>query len=206
VLVVYAGCSLVACFSILQSTVKSNRISGIIVILFCAVAWLGIQYLGYAEFSVAGKMLFSGDFQKNLKVQLELHSFERAIAKANTLEECWTILQSTAKNCGFRCERLRVGNTSVFESCLDSRATAIPDPPSEWRLRIPMLDGGYVDLTRPFDTAISASVVGPFVDAIRGTLAPVLRRLEMQRLEASAADSAAHTSVAADLEALSKSL
>ena len=187
VLVVYGVCSLVACFSILQSTVRSNRISGVITIVFCAVAWLGIQYLGYAEFSVAGKMLFSGDFQKSLKVQLELHAFEREIVKAETLDQCWRILQDTARSCGFRCERLRVADSSLFESCLDSRITEMTDPPAEWRLRVPMLDGGYVDLTRPFDTVISASVVGPFVDVIRGTLAPVLKKLELQHLEKPAA-------------------
>ena len=186
-LVVYGVCSLVACFSILQSTVRSNRISGVITIVFCAVAWLGIQYLGYAEFSVAGKMLFSGDFQKSLKVQLELHAFEREIVKAETLDQCWRILQDTARSCGFRCERLRVADSSLFESCLDSRITEMTDPPAEWRLRVPMLDGGYVDLTRPFDTVISASVVGPFVDVIRGTLAPVLKKLELQHLEKPAA-------------------
>ena len=88
VLVVYGVCSLVACFSLLQSTVRNNRLSGVITIIFCAVAWIGIQYLGYAEFSVAGKMLFSGDFQRTLKVQLELHTFERAIGTARTVADC----------------------------------------------------------------------------------------------------------------------
>jgi UDP-GlcNAc:undecaprenyl-phosphate GlcNAc-1-phosphate transferase len=173
VLVVYSVCSLVACFSLLQSTVRSNRLGGVITIIFCAVAWIGIQYLGYAEFSVAGKMLFSGDFQRTLKVQLELHTFEREIAKAETMEESWRLLQDTASRCGFRCERLFFDGDCVFESGQEAS-----DPGMEWRIRIPLLRSGYLDLTRPFSSMISSGVVGPFVDVIHGSLEPKLEALK----------------------------
>ncbi len=185
VLIVYGVCSLVACFSLLQSTVRSNRISGVITILFCAVAWVGIQYLGYAEFSVAGKMLFSGDFQKTLKVQLELHSFEREIAKAQTEEECWKLLHDTAGRCGFRCERLAIGESRVFETAVDVREPSAIVP-SEWRLRVPLGPAGYADLTRRFDSPISAAVVGPFVDVIHGTMAPRIEHFRARQLAATA--------------------
>ncbi len=62
-----------------------------------------------------------------------------------------------------------------------------------------MLDGGYVDLARPFDTIVSASVVGPFVDVIRGTLAPILRKLELQHLEVGSAVQHGRSPITADL-------
>ena len=89
VLVLYALCSLVAIFSLFQSESHNDRVSAAIIILFCAVAWVGIQYLGYAEFSVAGKMLFRGNFQRTLKAQLDLHALEKRLDQAASIEDCW---------------------------------------------------------------------------------------------------------------------
>jgi UDP-GlcNAc:undecaprenyl-phosphate GlcNAc-1-phosphate transferase len=176
VLVVYGVCSLVACFSLVQSSIRNNGLGGVITIIFCAVAWLGIQYLGYAEFSVAGKMLFSGDFQRTLKVQLELHTFEREIVKAKTIEEAWLLLQDTAHRCGFRCERLWLDGICIFESAHDAG-----DPGLEWRLRVPLPNSGYLDLTRSFTCMISSAVVGPFVDLVHGSLVPKLEELKRKQ-------------------------
>ncbi len=200
VLLVYGVCSLVACFSILQSTVRSNRISGIITIVFCAVAWLGIQYLGYAEFSIAGKMLFSGDFQKTLKVQLELRAFEREIAQAESVTECWRILQETSARCGFVCDRLCLGQDRVLEDYKSEDARDSSDIADGWHLRIPVLAHGYVELRRPFRTEISAAVVGPFVGVIHGSLAPRLRYLETQEIEASARRGVVGAALSSNLE------
>jgi UDP-GlcNAc:undecaprenyl-phosphate GlcNAc-1-phosphate transferase len=175
VLVVYGVCSLVACFSLLQSTVRNNRLSGLITIIFCAVAWIGIQYLGYAEFSVAGKMLFSGDFQRTLKVQLELHSFEREIAKATTVEDCWKLLVGTAERCGFINARLNLENQQVFTSELAHVEN--PGGNSQWSVHIPLSGFGYAEFARPFGTLISSAVVGSFVDAVHGSFDVNLREL-----------------------------
>lgn len=187
VLVVYGVCSLVACFSIFQSTVRNNRISGLITILFCAVAWMGIQYLGYAEFSVASKMLFSGDFQKTLNVQLDMRSFERDIACAKDEEECWTILRDTALRCGFFCERLRIGGSTTFENGAEASGSS-GSVPVEWRLRVPLPSDGYADLTRRFDSQISAAVVGPFVDLVYRVLADRVQKLRASPAGASRAE------------------
>jgi UDP-GlcNAc:undecaprenyl-phosphate/decaprenyl-phosphate GlcNAc-1-phosphate transferase len=171
VLVVYGVCSLVACFSLLQSTVRNNRISGLITIVFCAVAWIGIQYLGYAEFSIAGKMLFSGDFQKTLKVQLELHAFEREIEKSASLEECWLVLRKTAEGCGFHCKCLYIDSDLCFQA---ERPAGAAD---EWNLRVPLSETSYLELARPFRSEVSSGVVGPFVDVIHGSLRPKIEGL-----------------------------
>ena len=171
VLVVYAICSLVACFSLLQSTVRNNRVSGVITLIFCAVAWIGIQYLGYAEFSVAGKLLFSGDFQRTLKVQLELRSFEKEISTAKTYEECWRALADSSEKCGFHCERLRIDGATIFQSATGPAAQPL------WFLNLPILKNGSVEFSRPYASSISSAVVGPFVDVIHGALAPRLETI-----------------------------
>jgi UDP-GlcNAc:undecaprenyl-phosphate GlcNAc-1-phosphate transferase len=174
VLVVYLGCSIVACFSLLQSSVRNNRLGGIITIVFCAMAWIGIQYLGYAEFSVAGKMLFSGDFQKTLRAQIELRQFERDIAAATSVENCWRVLCRTSERCGFQCERLVYGHGQS----LDSRTAANP-PESQARylVQVPLPGGSHAEFSRPLNALVSAAVVGPFMEAVHWTFGPKLESL-----------------------------
>jgi hypothetical protein len=143
----------------------------LITIVFCAVAWIGIQYLGYAEFSIAGKMLFSGDFQKTLKVQLELHAFEREIEKSASLEECWLVLRKTAEGCGFHCKCLYIDSDLCFQA---ERPAGAAD---EWNLRVPLSETSYLELARPFRSEVSSGVVGPFVDVIHGSLRPKIEGL-----------------------------
>lgn len=171
VLVVYGVCSLVACFSLLQSTVRNNRIGGVITIVFCAVAWIGIQYLGYAEFSVAGKMLFSGDFQRTLKVQIELHAFESEIAKAVNLDQCWELLYGTAQRCGFSGVAIKLNDGREYAGGPTVGADRI------WTLEVPLAGVGSARLSRPFTSLISSSVVGPFVDAVSGSFGVRVREL-----------------------------
>ena len=71
-IVLYALCSLVAIFSLLYSQSHSNQVASVIVLVFCAVAWMGIQYLGYAEFTFAGRILLGGDLQRALRMQIDL--------------------------------------------------------------------------------------------------------------------------------------
>jgi len=56
-LVIYAACGLAATLSLLVET-GQNRMGGLIVVLFCAATWVGVQHLGYAEFGMAGKLVF----------------------------------------------------------------------------------------------------------------------------------------------------
>src|ERR1700736_4974876 len=53
VLTLYAACGIFATLSLL--TVWAPNV-GIVIVLFCACTWIGIQHLGYLEFGVAGRM------------------------------------------------------------------------------------------------------------------------------------------------------
>lgn len=164
VLILYAICSLLAVFSLLQSVVENDRISGVIIVMFCVVTWIGIQYLGYAEFSVAGKMLFRGDFQRTLKAQLELNALEKQLSDSKTMEECWKALVAAAPNFGFACLRLEVSPFSFEES-----PPATPEA-GRWNCRIPLVDMGFVEFSRDFEGSSLSTITGPFLDLIRRSL------------------------------------
>ena len=161
-LLLYGICSIVAVFSLLQSQVHSTGLSSVIVLLFCAVAWAGIQYLGYTEFSLAGKLLFRGDLQRTLKSQLDLHAFENAVRDARNPAACVKLIGETAEKFGFRMIQLQIAGENFAERF------ALSD--SCWDIRIPLEGSDFVELARmPGTEAISTSA-GPFLDVLRSGL------------------------------------
>lgn len=161
VLVLYALCGLAAAFSLLQGVMHS--FGGAVILLFGVFVLLGVQYLGYAEFDLAGKLLFSGEFQRSVGAQLELRKFRAALTAAGTASDCWYVIQGACAKFGFREVRLRLTGES-FEHIADDVAAA------SWTVRIPLANGDYAALVRPFASQELPMVVAPFVDLLREVL------------------------------------
>ena len=68
VLVIYGMCSLVAVLSLVASALH-NQFSGLIVLVVCGAAWLGIRHLDYAEFAMASRMFLGGRFRRIIDVE-----------------------------------------------------------------------------------------------------------------------------------------
>jgi UDP-GlcNAc:undecaprenyl-phosphate/decaprenyl-phosphate GlcNAc-1-phosphate transferase len=162
-LILYGICSLVAIFSLLQSVAQNDRISGVIVILFCAVAWVGIQYLGYAEFTLAGRLLFRGDFQRTLKAQLDLHAFEKAISECRKLEDCIKLVREMAHRFGFIVVEFDVCGRRFSESFVRSSTC--------WETHVPLSDNDFIALARDFNAPEISAAAGPFIEVLRNGLA-----------------------------------
>lgn len=161
VLVLYGLCGLAAAFSLLQGVVHS--FAGALILLFGVFVLLGIQYLGYAEFDLAGKLLFSGEFQRTVGAQLDLRKFRAALAVAATPAACWEVIREACVKFGFQQARLCLGG-ETFEY-----TAAEPEAPG-WTVRVPLSGGDYAVLSRPFASAVLPMVVAPFVDLLRQTL------------------------------------
>jgi UDP-GlcNAc:undecaprenyl-phosphate GlcNAc-1-phosphate transferase len=161
VLMLYGLCGLAAAFSLLQGVMHS--FSGSLLLLFGIFVLLGIQYLGYAEFDLAGRLLFGGDFQRSVSAQLELRKFRAALAAAGTPAACWETIREACGKFGFQQARLCLAG-EVFEySADDSGAPG-------WTVRVPLANEDYAVLARPFASDVLPMVVAPFVDSLRETL------------------------------------
>jgi UDP-GlcNAc:undecaprenyl-phosphate GlcNAc-1-phosphate transferase len=161
VLVLYGLCGLAAAFSLLQGVLHS--LTGAIILLFGVFVVIGIQYLGYAEFDLAGKLLFSGEFQRTVSAQLDLRKFRATLAAATTPAECWEVIREACAKFGFQSARLSLAG-EIFEY-------SSPDPEVPgWTLRVPLSGGGYANLSRPFASDVLPMIVAPFVDVLRQTL------------------------------------
>lgn len=161
VLVLYGLCGLAAAFSLLQGVFHS--FAGAVVLLFGVFVLLGIQYLGYAEFDLAGRLLLSGEFQRSVGAQLELQKFRAALAAATTPAACWSVIRDACGKFGFESIRMSLAG-ELFEHTSGS-----PEAKG-WTLRVPLANGDYVNLVRPFASPALPMAVAPFVDAVRESL------------------------------------
>jgi len=161
VLVLYALCGLAAAFSLLQGVVHS--FSGALLLLFGVFVLLGIQYLGYAEFDLAGRLLFRGDFQRSVSAQLDLRKFRAALAAAGTPAGCWEVIREAGAKFGFQQVRLSLAG-EIFEYSSDT--SGVPG----WTVSVPLANGDYAVLERPFASTVMPMAVAPLVDSLREIL------------------------------------
>ena len=161
VLVLYGLCGLAAAFSLLQGVIHS--FAGALLLLFGVFVLLGIQYLGYAEFDLAGRLLFSGEFQRTVSAQLDLRKFRAALAAARTPAACWEVIRKDCAKFGFQHARLCLAGEFYEYTAEDAEA-------SGWTVRVPLSNADYAVLCRPFACTLLPMVVAPFVDLLRQTL------------------------------------
>jgi len=186
VVLLYGICSVVAVFSLFESVVHNNALSSVIVLLFCAVAWVGIQYLGYAEFSLAGKMIFGGGFQRNLRAQLDLSAMQKVIAGARTVADCARVVQQTSGQFGLIATHMRLAGEDF----------AGPAGPAgaPWEARVALADGDWIDFVRVPDSGSGAAL---FLDALSSSLVARVPSLAKARPASSAPAASAPAASAA---------
>jgi UDP-GlcNAc:undecaprenyl-phosphate GlcNAc-1-phosphate transferase len=179
VVTLYAACGIAACFSVLQSA-PANHFSGAVILVFCAVAWVGIQNLGYAEFEQARRIILAGGFRKALNSQLTLRAFEESFAVANSIEECWEALQEAARRLGFAEVRWHVGDVAYH------RALWRIDGNAAWSLRIPLGEYDYVNFNRASDADPFAINTSALADVMRKTIGTKCGKLTARPVRSSA--------------------
>ncbi|MCC6482134.1 MAG: undecaprenyl/decaprenyl-phosphate alpha-N-acetylglucosaminyl 1-phosphate transferase [Sphingomonadaceae bacterium] len=156
VLILYGMCGLAALFSLLQD-VGPNQFSGLVVVLFCVAAWIGVQHLGYGEFSLARKIVLRGSLRNMIDVQLRLQHYESTLAAAASPEQVWEAIRAGCEEFGFEGARLLIRG-AVFENPIS------PDRPT-WQIRIPLPHKQYVNFYRNLDASMHPVVLTLFSQA-----------------------------------------
>jgi|HigsolmetaAR201D_1030396.scaffolds.fasta_scaffold11899_2 UDP-N-acetylmuramyl pentapeptide phosphotransferase/UDP-N-acetylglucosamine-1-phosphate transferase len=157
-LLIYGVCGIAAALSLLLSVATRDSFAGIILILFCAGAWVGVQHLGYVEFGTARRMLFQSAFRYHLNAQLALSAFQESLEAAPTPEQCWETLKSYAGEFGFSEICLRLAGNHYSDLTNEER-------PDGWHIQVPLTDEDYLILVRSFESQAQTPVVAPFVDS-----------------------------------------
>jgi UDP-GlcNAc:undecaprenyl-phosphate/decaprenyl-phosphate GlcNAc-1-phosphate transferase len=158
VLTIYAICGLVAVLSLLVNAVQT-RFSGIIVLLFCGAAWIGIRHLNYAEFATAGRLFLGGKFRRIIDAETRLINFESSLAKAEDADDCWKRIREGSSEFGFHGARMSV-HGSVFEEVRGTHARPL------WQLRIPLQAREYVNFYCDFSVEMDPLILNQFVASV----------------------------------------
>jgi len=174
--VLYASAGIVAGLSLLLSS-DAKHLGGIVLVAFCAIIWLAIQYLGYEEFDAARHMIFGGIFRGTLNANLSISQLEMAVRVARTVDECWGALVETSRGFGFSQASLEFGDLRF------SAQLAEADPAGCWDLRIPLNHSGQVYLRIPLHSKQPPATIGRFVTSVGTVFADKLAAFPVQSAE-----------------------
>jgi len=133
-LLLYTACGGAAVLSLLDSLL-SQTVGGVVVVIVCVLAWMGIHFLGYDEFAVARRLAGAHGFRRAVGEELCLRKFQSRIAGAATLEECWPIIRDLCYEMKFH----SVGLFSPSQDFGDSRppaTTSAAEALAVWRLEV----------------------------------------------------------------------
>jgi UDP-GlcNAc:undecaprenyl-phosphate GlcNAc-1-phosphate transferase len=173
VLLLYSLCGLAAIFSLLQD-LGNQRFGGLIVVLFCAAAWMGIQHLGYAELGIAGRLFFGGSLRQLIDIQARLQQFQSALQSAKTWADRWSVILQGCSEFGFRGARMKIGD-AIYERMDPASPNAVV-----WQLRIPLPHGQYVNFYREIESAMHPITLSNFAEIVQKALTAWLATPEPQ--------------------------
>src|SRR5579863_4693718 len=172
VLTIYGFCGVVALLSLAASSLR-NQFSGLIVIVFCAAAWVAIQHLDYTEFAMAGRLFLQGGFRRIIDFETRLAEFEKTLARASGIEECWIRIRSGSREFGFQGVRMDFEGL-VFEHFERD------DPKRLWELRIPLTEARTVNFFHDIGIETSSIVLSAFATAVEHGMTTCLERRRME--------------------------
>jgi UDP-GlcNAc:undecaprenyl-phosphate GlcNAc-1-phosphate transferase len=160
-LVLYAACGLVAALSLMAS--MWQNFTGLILVLFCALTWIGVQNLGYTEFGTAGRMVRAGAFRGLLNRELALGSFAEELRQAGNVEACWGAVGKAYQVFGFSAVHAEIlGQVFTDAGAKNGRGA--------WQVWIPLPEGDYVMLTRSAESEVMALGGAAFAEEVSRTL------------------------------------
>jgi UDP-GlcNAc:undecaprenyl-phosphate GlcNAc-1-phosphate transferase len=168
-LLLYAVCSIGAALSLSQN-VLHHRLAGPIILLFAVCACGGIQYLGYVEFRATRRFLFAG-LRPMLSAHVKLEAFERALASASSLAQCWHALQSGARDLGYSRVDARLAGQR-FGSFAPRNSQA-----AFWQMRLNLPNQDFVNITQRENAAEQPVLVIAFAEIVRRLLPARLRHI-----------------------------
>src|ERR1700722_18368282 len=106
--------------------------------------WLGL--LGNAKSAMESRDMLGGRLRGMIDAEVRLAAFERRLAQASDLEDCWAKLRSGTVEFGFKGVRMVIDGR-VFEELLPLNSAQL------WQLRIPLEQGHYINFFREFGSS-----------------------------------------------------
>jgi len=180
-LMLYSICGICAVLAILQDVAHTGY-GGLVIIIFCAGAWMGVQHLGYAEFGITSRFLLKGSLRGMIDVQFRLQEFERTLKQATTYEQFLDIADKGALDFGFAGIK--------FESSLGRYEHIAKSDPKLWQLCASLEKGDTVTFYFGSTHEVHPLALSLFPKYLTACLAPHLDGTAAQALRAATAGKA----------------
>jgi UDP-GlcNAc:undecaprenyl-phosphate GlcNAc-1-phosphate transferase len=174
-LLLYGVCGLFAALSLMQS-VFQNQFSGLILVIFCAAAWIGVHNLGYREFGTARRLLLAGAFQNIVNARLALDKLDESLSRAAGPEERWRALEEASASLGFHQVEMHLDGVVYVRRLAHTNGSGC------WELRVPLAGDGFVRLACAFHSPLPPVAAGQFAEILRGRLGSLPRAAEAMPL------------------------
>jgi hypothetical protein len=97
----------------------------------------------YAKRAMAPRDLLGGRLRGMIDAEVRLAAFERRLAQASDIEDCWAQLRAGTAEFGFQGVRMVIDGR-VLEEPLSLNSGQL------WQLRIPLQEGHYINFFREF--------------------------------------------------------
>ena len=140
-LILYGVSGLAAFFAVLQSF-SSYQFRGLVLLVFFALVWTGINHLGYVELSAARRTLTHRMVLRVLKEEIYMQDLDRALVSARSVDDCWIIVRDACKDLSFASVQMHLQDQSYEATFLNT----IND--LSWRLTLSLGRKGHLILTR----------------------------------------------------------
>ncbi|WP_321476854.1 MraY family glycosyltransferase [uncultured Paludibaculum sp.] len=160
VLVLYGAAGVGAGLALIGSASR-NPFAGLVLVLFAAVAWVGIQSLGYVELNMASRLLFRGSFRRVLNAELALRSARLRLMAARSAEEYWAGLDESCVEMGFQGCSLRVDGLHFSTE---------GDHQPGWWVTVPLGERGEVQVWHDYASDRTVHMLAPFAELLWATI------------------------------------
>ena len=158
-LVMYGVAGIAAACSLMVS-VNDDQFGGIILILFCIAAWVGVQHLGYGEFSAARTVFFGGVIGRVINAQVSLRQMDHQLGATQRFEQRWDILTNSCRKLGFSDAGLEFNGQQWSHHVGTHRSADC------WQLSVPLNGSGRAQFSVPFNFPQPATIA-PFAEIVR---------------------------------------
>jgi UDP-GlcNAc:undecaprenyl-phosphate GlcNAc-1-phosphate transferase len=176
VLLLYAVAGAGAAVSLLLADVRQRQTYELVILLFVALAVVGVQQLRYAEFSEVGRLLRRGrlDPRKTLHTQVALRHWAQEIGRAQDYEQLWECLRQAGRALEFHAVEFRAGRAEAPRWQRREQISMTPATAEAcgWRLEVPLGENGGLGAVE-FWRGLSPEQPG-IIDDVAATLGAAL--------------------------------
>jgi UDP-GlcNAc:undecaprenyl-phosphate GlcNAc-1-phosphate transferase len=141
-LIMYGVCVIAALLALME-TFGGYQFHGLIIIIFCVLVYVGVNYLGYVEISAARRTLSRKMVLRVVKEEIYLQELTKSVATIVTLQDCWAVVLNVCKDMNFTTVQMRMHGV-LFEETLKEH----DDEDSSWSISLTLGQSGSLRVAR----------------------------------------------------------